>query len=103
MKNKIGMACMFVEMIGVLTMAIMLGIAATKALPQTYGEVVDPAIAAAWSTRIDIGVVVVALAAVIAKIVSRKGANILVNKVSGWLFWMAVAVRLVWGLCGLMV
>ena len=102
MKNKFGMACIFVEMAGVLTMAIMLGIAAMKVMPQTFGETVDAAALQAWNTRIDITLIVVALAAVLAKILSRGGRNILVNKVSGWLFWLAVIVRVVWLLCGFM-
>ena len=102
MKNKIGMACIFIEMAGVLALAIMLGIAAMTVMPQTYGEVADPAAMQAWNVRIDIGVVVVALVAVVAKLISRKGGNILVNKVSGWMFWLAVGVRIVWALCGMM-
>ena len=101
MKNKISMACMFIEMAGVLTMAIMLGIAAMKVMPQTFGETVNAAALQAWNTRIDITLIVVALAAVLAKLLSR-GNNILVYKVSGWLFWLAVIVRVVWLLCGFM-
>ncbi len=102
MKNKIGMACMFIEMAGLLALAIMIGVATMTVMPQAYGETVDAAAMQAWNTRIDIALIVVALAAVLAKILSRGGRNILVNKVSGWLFWLAVIVRVVWLLCGFM-
>ena len=99
MKNKIGMACMFIEMAGLLALAIMIGVATMTVMPQAYGETVDAAAMQAWNVRIDIALIVVALAAVLAKLLSR-GNNILVYKVSGWLFWLAVIVRVVWLLCG---